>query len=41
MDSDALEHAVELEARILYEAVGLAIKCFRRCEHLKCERSLG
>ena len=34
-DSDGIEHAVELEARTLYEAVGLAIERFRRCEHVK------
>jgi hypothetical protein len=28
------EHAVELDARSLYEAVGLAIDRFRRCEHV-------
>ena len=33
-DSDGVEHAVELEARTLYEAVGLAIERFRRCEHV-------
>ena len=27
-DSDGIEHAVELEARTLYEAVGLAIERF-------------
>ncbi len=36
-DSEGIEHAVELEARTLYEAVGLAIDRFRRCEHLKYE----
>ena len=36
-DSDGVEHAVELEARSLYEAVGLAIDRFRRCEHVKYE----
>jgi hypothetical protein len=36
-DSDGIEHAVELEARTLYEAVGLAIERFRRCEHVKYE----
>ena len=36
-DSDGVEHAVELEARSLYEAVGLAIDRFRRCEHIKYE----
>jgi hypothetical protein len=34
MDSEGIEHAVELEARTLYEAVGLAIERFRRCEHV-------
>lgn len=33
-DWDGIEHAVELEARTLYEAVGLAIDRFRRCEHV-------
>jgi hypothetical protein len=33
-DSDGIEHAVELEAKTLYEAVGLAIDRFRRCEHV-------
>ena len=33
-DSDGVEHAVELEAKTLYEAVGLAIERFRRCEHV-------
>ena len=36
-DSEGVEHAVELEARSLYEAVGLAIDRFRRCEHVKYE----
>jgi hypothetical protein len=36
-DSDGVEHAVEVEARSLYEAVGLAIDRFRRCEHVKYE----
>jgi hypothetical protein len=36
-DSEGLEHAVELEASSLYEAVGLAIDRFRRCEHLRYE----
>jgi len=31
----AFEHAVDLEARPLYKAVGLAIERFRRCEHVK------
>jgi hypothetical protein len=34
MDSEGIEHAVELEARTLYEAAGLAIERFRRCEHV-------
>jgi hypothetical protein len=34
-DSEGIEHAVELEVRTLYEAVGLAIDRFRRCEHVK------
>jgi hypothetical protein len=33
-DSDGVEHAVELDAGTLYEAVGLAIDRFRRCEHV-------
>jgi hypothetical protein len=33
-DSEGIEHAVELEAGSLYEAVGLAIDRFRRCEHV-------
>jgi hypothetical protein len=33
-DSDGVEHAIEVEARTLYEAVGLAIDRFRRCEHV-------
>ena len=36
-DSDEIEHAVELEARTLYEAVGLAIDRFRRCKEVKFE----
>jgi hypothetical protein len=36
-DSDGVEHAVEVEARTLYEAVGLAIDRFRRCEHVPYE----
>lgn len=36
-DSDGIEHAVELEARTLYEAVGLAIERFRQCEHVRYE----
>ena len=34
-DAAGVEHAVELEARSLYEAVGLAIDRFRRCEHVE------
>jgi len=37
LDSDGIDPAVELEARTLYEAVGLAIDRFRRCEHVKYE----
>ena len=33
-DSEGIEHAVELEAKTLYEAVGLAIDRFRHCEHV-------
>ena len=36
-DSEGVEHAVELEARTLYEAVGLAIDRFRQCEHVRYE----
>jgi hypothetical protein len=36
-DADGVEHAVEVEARTLYEAVGLAIDRFRRCEHVQYE----
>jgi hypothetical protein len=36
-DSEGIEHAVELEASSLYEAVGLAIDRFRRCEHVPDE----
>jgi len=36
-DAEGVEHAVEVEARTLYEAVGLAIDRFRRCEHVKYE----
>jgi hypothetical protein len=36
-DSDGVEHAVELEARTLYEAVGLAMDRLRRCEHVPYE----
>ena len=36
-DSDGVEHAVELDASSLYEAVGLAIARFRRCEHIPYE----
>jgi hypothetical protein len=35
LDSDGIDPAVELEARTLYEAVGMAIDRFRRCEHVK------
>ena len=38
-DSDGIAHAVEVEAGSLYEAVGLAIDRFRRCEHVKYEPS--
>jgi hypothetical protein len=34
VDSDGVEHAVELDARTLYEAVGLAIDRFGRCKHV-------
>jgi hypothetical protein len=34
MDSQGIEHAVELDSRTLYEAVGLAIERFHRCEHV-------
>jgi hypothetical protein len=34
-DSEGVEHAVEVEARTLYEAVGLAIDRFRRGEHVR------
>ena len=33
-DSEGIEYAVELEAKTLYEAMGLAIDRFRRCEHV-------
>jgi hypothetical protein len=33
-DSEGIEHAVKLEAKTLYEAVGLEIDRFRRCEHV-------
>lgn len=36
-DSEGIEHSVELEARTLYEAVGLAIERFRRSEQVKYE----
>jgi len=36
-DADGIEHAAEVKARTLYEAVGLAIDRFRRCEHGRCE----
>ena len=35
--TEGFEHAVDLEARSLYEAVGLAIDRFRHCEHVKYE----
>ena len=35
VDAEGVEHAVELDARTLYEAVGLAINRFRRCEHVQ------
>ncbi len=34
-DGEGIEHAVELDARTLYEAFGLAIERFPRCEHVK------
>lgn len=34
VDADGLEHAVELDARSLYEAVGLAIERFRKCDYV-------
>jgi hypothetical protein len=36
-DSEDIEHTVEVEARTLYEAVGLAIERFRHCDHVKYE----
>jgi len=33
-DSEGVEHAIELDARTLHEAVGLAIDRFRHCEHV-------
>jgi hypothetical protein len=33
-DADRIEHAVEVEANSLYEAVGRAIARFRDCGHL-------
>ena len=36
-DADGVEHAIEVEAGTLYEAVGLAIDRFRRSEHVKYE----
>ena len=36
-DAEGVEHAVELEAKTLYEAVGLAISRFRRCEQVTYE----
>jgi hypothetical protein len=32
-----VEHAVEVEGRTLYNAVGLAIDRLHRCEHVKYE----
>jgi hypothetical protein len=32
--SEWIEHALELDAGALYEAVALAIDRFRRCEHV-------
>ena len=39
-DSEGVEHAVEVEARTLYEA-GLVIDRFRRCEHVQYEPEGG
>jgi hypothetical protein len=36
-DSEGVEHAVELDAGSLYEAVGLAIHRFRRSDYANCE----
>jgi hypothetical protein len=36
-DADGIEHAVEVDAGTLYQAVGLAIDRFRRCEQMKFE----
>jgi hypothetical protein len=36
-DADGIEHAFEVDARTLYQAVGLAIDRFRRYEHVKYE----
>lgn len=36
-DSEGIEHAVELDAGSLYEAVGFAIHRFRQCEQVKYE----
>jgi hypothetical protein len=36
-NADGIEHAAAVEARTLYEAVGLAIDRFRRCEYVRCE----
>jgi hypothetical protein len=36
-DSEGVEHSVEVDARTLYESVGLAIARFRSCEHVKYE----
>jgi hypothetical protein len=37
-DADGIEQAVEVDAGTLYEAVGLAIDRFCRCEHVKYDR---
>jgi hypothetical protein len=36
-DSEGVEHSVEVDARTLYEAVGLAIARFRSGEHVRYE----
>ena len=36
-DADGIEHAVEVEARTLYEGVRLPIDRFRRCGHVTYE----
>ena len=38
-DREGVEHAVELDAGSLYEAIGLAIHRSRRSDHVNCERS--